>query len=544
MPFNWFRRKEAEPPPRLNRFTEDLPSNLTRDLRGKGWEIRLDLTPQVLSLGMEEELTLGFSRADRESFEEPLEPICPVDKGFVSASMLAVKAKLFDDGLYAAAETAAQSGKARLLASLVDVAPRIAAAARLGGMETPLSSAAQRLTEEFLANDLESKPLGFYTWSDPLRRIFQQDRLLQQKLDADEVAALTAALGANAALSTAYGTYLDFVARLTNPLSPEMPDLRRPGGAWFFPPSRSHESDLIKRLYGDQPIPDGFSLADEIVKRLVAGTLKLDPTEASGWYDLQTWALEPLVRLHKMPESAKITTNDEYRSQLKELFKAVLALTRETHVKQVERPMPGSAMPRYEADVPVWVQPTLSVEPVRSYYERRAQGYEFVRQLLEDLGPTSTMHRQTANGPARRSLDDELSEMTDLFHDAAAVAGHELGMAPATQQQFSRLQSWAKGPDIGEDIRMMVPVFHDIGRGKTKVWAILGWAVRHLTVEFDTPPAVHVLKGRPKIEFAHASYRVAFPILAEAYVTRLLNRDEFRAHCDRYGTRSRILQNL
>jgi hypothetical protein len=134
--------------------------------------------------------------------------------------------------------------------------------------------------------------------------------------------------------------------------------------------------------------------------------------------------------------------------------------------------------------------------------------------------------------------------MTALFRDAAAVAGHELGIAPATQAQFSHLQRWAKGSDVGEDIRMMVPVFHDIGRDRTKVWAILGWATRHLTVEFDRPPAVQVLEGRPNFRFGATTYRVAFPVFAAAYVTRLLNRDEFRAHCDRHRTRSRILQNL
>jgi hypothetical protein len=145
--------------------------SLMRDLAGPGWHIRLDLAPQVLSLSMFEETILRGG-------ERPLVATCPAT-GFVSASMLAVKAKLFDDGLYAAAEIAAQSGKATLLRALIDVAPRIRAAAWLGGLDTPLSPEARRLTNAFLADDLASKPLGFYTWSDQLSRIFQQDRLLQ-----------------------------------------------------------------------------------------------------------------------------------------------------------------------------------------------------------------------------------------------------------------------------------------------------------------------------------------------------------------------------
>jgi hypothetical protein len=89
-----------------------------------------------------------------------------------------------------------------------------------------------------------------------------------------------------------------------------------------------------------------------------------------------------------------------------------------------------------------------------------------------------------------------------------------------------------------------VPVFYDIGRGKTKVWAILGWATRVLVVSFEHPPTAQVLKGRVKIRFSAICRQIAYPVFAEAYVSRLLNRDEFRAHCDRYKTRDRILQNL
>jgi hypothetical protein len=117
----------------------------------------------------------------------------------------------------------------------------IAAAAHFGGLDAPLSADAQRITATFLDNELACKPLGFYTWSDALRHIFQQDRLLQQKLELPDVKALTAALNADPRLKAAYGEYLDFVARLTNPLVADRPDLRQSNGRWLFPPSRSHD---------------------------------------------------------------------------------------------------------------------------------------------------------------------------------------------------------------------------------------------------------------------------------------------------------------
>lgn len=526
---SWLTRRTLDPPA--------PPGGVTRDLRDDGWHVCLDLASQVLSLAIPKETIW-------EEGEEALAPTCPLSDGFVSASMLALTAKLFDDGLYAAAEIAMQPEKARLLAALVTVAPPIAAAARLGGTDLRLTADAQRVTDAFLADEAASKPLGFYSWSDRLRRIFQQDRLLQRELAPDVAVALTAALNTDPTLCITYGRCLDIISRLTNPFAAETPDLRQPGGAWFFPPARSHESDLVKRLYGGQPIPDGFSLADEMVRRLRAGSLRLAPTDTSGWYDLQTWALEPLVLLDTTPEGARLTTNSRYRDQLEALFKAILSLTRETHVKQLEIPAAGARTALPDPEVVVWVKPELTVEPMRTYYTRRAQGYEFVREVLDSVGRLAAMHRVTPDGAVSRSLDEELDEMTALFHAAAAVAGHELGMASATDAEASRFRQWAKRPDIAHDVRMMVPVFYDIGRRKTKVWALLGWATRLLVVSFERPPTARVLSGRVKIRFSSICRRIAYPVFAEAYVSRLLDRDEFRAHCDLYKTRERILQNL
>jgi hypothetical protein len=542
--------------PDTGRVMRDLGSEQGRS------HVRLDLTPQVLSLTIPDDQQWqgrrwlfpthplhewGFTAAGPASPpmtavpEGPndLSPTCPYS-GFVSASMLAVKAKLFDDGLYAAAEVAAQPGKAKLLAALADVAAPIAAAARLGGMDVPLSAAAARLTEAFLADELVSKPLGFYTWSDSLRRIFKQDRLLQRELAPADARSLAAAVNADPTLARAYGNHVDLMARLTNPPPAGMEDLRQPLGTRFFPPSRSHEGDLGMMLFGDRPVPEGFSLSAEMVRRLRDGSLRADPTAASGWYDFQTWALEALVTLDKTAEAARLVTNDRYREQLEELFKSLLALSRETHAKQVPTQLLGG-MPDA---TPLWVDPELTVEPVATYYERRAQGYEFVREVLGALGSLTEVHRLTADGPVPQSLDEELAEITAIFRGAAAVASQELGMAPAEESDIKPFRKWAESPDIAVDIRMMVPVFYDIERRKTRVWAILGWETRPLIVSFATPPAAQVLSGNVEVTFGSDHRRIAYPVFADVYVSRLLDRDEFRARCDRHKTRAAILQNL
>jgi len=51
----------------------------------------------------------------------------------------------------------------------------------------------------------------------------------------------------------------------------------------FIPPSRSHETDLIMKLYGGTPIPEGFDLMTEVITRLKSGKLSFMPGEKSGW---------------------------------------------------------------------------------------------------------------------------------------------------------------------------------------------------------------------------------------------------------------------
>lgn len=507
---------------------------VTRELRGSTprHHVELDLTPQVLALSIPVERTW-------DERGEELSPVCDNRAGFVSASMLAIKAKLFDDGLYAAVELAAQrgaggfAGKAGLLAQLVRHAPAVAAAASLGGQDVALDDAAREIRDTFLANELKSKPLGFYTWSDELRRIFQQDRLLQEPLEDDRAAVLAAALRADPVASRTYASYLELVAKLTNPLASDKPDLRKPDGAYFFPPSRAHESDLMKKLFGMKPIPEGFELAAEMILRIRDGSLKLEPTADSGWYDWQTWALEPLLLLEKMPEGKRLKSDVRYREQLDELFKAILALTRETHVKQLEMLEMGAAFPGGEPQPIVWVAPELSLEPVVSYYERRAQGYDFVQRVLE-----STFGDALAL--------DELVEIASVFRGAAAVAAEELGMRAASERDAIAFRAWSAkhDPKLHNDVRMMVPVFFDIGRGKTKVWMVLGWSTRDLHVDFATPPLARVKEGRVEVRFQAARRSIAYPVFAEAYVTRLLDRDEFRAHCSRWKSRKEILAHL
>ena len=128
--------------------------------------------------------------AEEERSEPALLPRLPVAKGgAVSAAALLLKAKQFDDGLYAALELATQPGKAAMLRTLAtsvahpEASAFLHAASALGGSRDPVPDAVRVRMDGFLAGEREAKPLGFYTWTPALSAIFRQDRLLQRPLD-------------------------------------------------------------------------------------------------------------------------------------------------------------------------------------------------------------------------------------------------------------------------------------------------------------------------------------------------------------------------
>lgn len=541
----------------------------------------------------------GWVQAKDVKFTSPeplLEPTIPdLGGGPVSAAVLLQKAKQFDDGLYAVVELAAQdgagkfAGKAALLAALAeristagappadDGARVLFSAARLGGvavkLPAPLAPAVEAHLTAFLAAPDRAKPLGFYTWSDRLSAIFRQDRMLQSPIESpDAVERLAAALRADDSARATYEAYLALLGRLTNPLLGD--DLRGAlaGAAGravsIFPASRSHETELVKRLYGDREIPEGFSLMDELVARIKAGKIDLTPRSDSGWYDYQTWSLEPLVTFDKTHEAGHLKADDRYRQLLVELFKGALALARETHVKQLEVP---PAAERDEAAKPkpqVWLHPDLSVEPLATVYLRRAKSYRFVRDVLEQTfggEALAKLHRLTAKGPVEPTLADELAAMESLFFGAYLTSLAQLGLAPAADAgagsgdaaaDARRFLDWAANldhdADISQDARMMVPVFYDAQRKKTKVWALLGWTLQGVGFDFATAPKAmvfdreghEVASDQVVLHFAGQWTAMPYPVVAELYVDELLDREEFRRHCDQYRTRSAILRNL
>ena len=569
-----------------------------------GYEVELDLTSQVLAVKAPIDRDFDFDyREDFKPGSAEARLNATLDwtdtTPFLSASVLAQKAKIFDDGLNAAVEVAAQNGtgqhagKASLLSSLsralVETDPLVAQTAQelvlgatslglvpLEAIPPSVESHVRRAVEAFLADELRSKPIGFYTWSEQLRNIFQQDRMLQGEIDSTGIKAIANALRVDPAARGIYESHLRFVSRLTNPFG--NPDLRKVldatdrcfgdvavEGIRFFPPSVAHETNIGKKLYGDKPIPDGFVLANEMIHQIRSGELKLEPGDDSGWYDYQTWSMEPLVIPERMPEGKCLQLDNDYRKLLLELFKGMLTLTRETHIKQLEEVLFGAALGRREKTVFIDIDPALSAEPLATHYLRRAVGYRFIRNVLEEAfgnQALQSLHRLTANGPVATSLAAELATIEALFFGAHVKISQELGLAPDTRgssmtasDAADRFASWVRDlssdPDLSLDLRAMIPIFYDVERRKTKVFAFLGWANRPITISFAQPPKATVRNldgtrpGRaPKIRWGFLYEHLQYPVTAELYVDRVLDRDEFRKLCDSCVTRSEIVRRL
>lgn len=556
----------------------------------QGWRVELDLGPQVLRLSAPPDpdvQSVGRGEATGVRHSEPALLARPTGTGrIVSAALLGQKAKQFDDGLYAAVEMATQSRKQ---AWLQRVARRLEAAASPSSTATLVRAAAllgqgwgpttkQRLRPEvaealqrFERDPLRSKPLGFYTWSPQLAWVFRQDRMLQTEPSRDaSLQALVALLHQDEGLRDGYVGMLELAEQLTNPFPYD--DLRvflrgaRPEPpVHLVPPSRSHEIELFKRLWARTGVPEGAELMDELVRAVREGRIDLEPGEDAGWYDRQTWALDPFLRPEATAEAARLVYEASYREYLEQLFRGLLALTRETHVKQLELGLAAtSPAPR----VTLNVAPDLSVEPQVTHYRRRADAYAFVRRVIEanvGEGALRHMHRLTADGPVSIDLDTELRFMENLFRGAAQVASREIGLsdtgdAAASRAAIATYEAWRtfreNDPDLARDARMMVPIFRDADRGMTKVWVFLGWTDRPLHVTYARTPEVVACApegpdaarthggGQPEIVWAGQFERIACPVMAEVYVTRLLDRDAFRAHCDRYQTKDAILAHL
>lgn len=482
-------------------------------VNASGAVIGLDV-PDIRSDGPEalQELYPDYASA-AETLDEAGFDVLP------SVNLIGAKAKQFDDGLYAALDQYMASNGERGVRSVelcvrqvltTDLDPTgepyawLWASLEVGGFVSPgeytrRPQRADSYVQDFLANEKLSKPVGFYTWNENLRRTFRFLRYLQQPFHNAQGTpiVLARALERNGAAREQYERMLGFYARLTNPFTAlALTDLRDGAGlgeiadelgredatVHFLPPSSSPEAALFERLY-PQGVPPDAELMRDFIEAIRDGTVDLAPGEDSGWYDYELHALETLVLPGTGPESDKLLLTKKYKLRLLEAFKAMVTKARETHIRQSDV-ADGAASPPADG-----LAPRLRVEPNPTYFLRTARGYAFLQSFLRGSMGDAALNEVTGmrrEGLRDRPLGDELEYMRMLFYGLYLVSCEDIGLRPETldgelghHAEYLRtiadkwLEDWTRDPDLAVDTRVAVPVYNLPGK-YTRFWCTIG----------------------------------------------------------------------
>ncbi len=507
------------------------------------------------------------------SEHEQHEPLFPtveragVDASFTPLFALTAQAKYFDDRLMVRVEqlahesSVAGSGLLAALEALRRAVPSgparglLDAARHLLGHEVPQFGPealhAERYLRAFELDEKRSKPLGVWAQSPRLRDLFRHDRLLQEAFDHELAAIFRSEISNLPEAREAYARYLALSRVLSGPptVAPVTEEWSGDDSQQFalLPAADSHESRLVRELFTGQPVPRDFKLANELMARIRDGRLDTTPREESSWYEHQQHAAAALLS----PQTAGLTVGERYQQLLDDAFKALFAINRETHVKQLDLVAVGGGYP-------FLVAPEFSLEPLPEHYARLARGYRALRhglrQTLGALLVETAQFEQRAEFEAPRGapLDDAIRSQELLFRGAELVSRDELGQSVPDDAESAaariHFRSWQalspRSPALTQDLRVAAPVYFDLDRKTTRVAVVLG--LRKLRVEFEytKPPRIEPL-GNGKSPTLAASSRVVFsPVTLECDLKRIPNREELRALCDRERSPQRIRDAL
>lgn len=483
-----------------------------------------------------------------------------------SVQMIDHKAKFFGDQLYAAIEKHMQSeaeilggGKRRFLREILteliksndstqgytEAMGYIAAGIHLGGQELPelpkeVNILRTNYESKFLSEPVKCKPVGFYTESEELKKIFQQDRFYQTPLTHTGAIALARIMANNHDLRKQYQSILALYSNITNPLSRFSVDdvaeyaeyfddpsalieqmltskkwkiLRERGagrdsgeGAFpciqFLPHSTSKENQLFARIYNYSSELPKHNVMNRLIKAISSGELDLTPTIDSGWYDYQIHALETLLVTEKGQESDKLLLTEDYKKRLIEAFKTILTKKRELHVKQVELiPTVGISLgPQYFT-----ISPDLHVEPMATYYLRTARGFRFLLNSLElILGKSSLEGIVVRDG---ESLLIALDNMAKLYYGLYLQVCDDIGMKAeflpeempdaqilqAKHQTEKWLADYEKESFCEKDVRYIVPALTNLSRTQVRYWMVVGVKLLKIRADYVKRPQVQIL---------------------------------------------------
>ncbi len=484
----------------------------------------------------------------------------------------------------------------------------IGAALILAGEQPELPAAlleqAQNAATFFANRPLFSRPIGFYTWSPLLEEIFMQDRYLQNyqveyqadsgSLSAKEVgkaAVLALAIDADSWLKERYQKYLALYRGLTNPymnfpvtdLLPYLSGIEslshidtvidsfiedspspfemgncHPHFA-LFPSSTSKETAYFELQYCDRAPPD-LNYLDELVRAIREHLIDLEPTEDSGWYDYQSYALETMLLPERGEESDHLLLTKAYKKKLIETFKTIIIQNRETHAKQL-----GMGDIASVGDMEIDLYPLFRVEPFATFFLRSARAYRFLSTYLASVLTVDFLeqtYRMVEDGSwSEMSLDQELKQKSELLYGLYFMSADSVGLFPELMPQeleeyeeqtcrktaLEWLRDWRKDDDVLRDMRVIVPVHRDNEKGETIYWATLGIKAVKARAEFVEGYEPRNISGCWSGEIVPHDYYLMAEVSAEVRLpldAKPPTRDELRLTCDQYETVDEMVEAI
>lgn len=444
---------------------------------------------------------------------------------------------------------------------------------------------------------------AFYSWTPKLEALYQQFRLLGQVLRTDPestaaAALIAAVIDSNPELKAGLETILSFYQCVTNPAdtltvpvyarcvresggignvtaskeaarkyldrlkkTPEFKtSAKREAETWsaekmlgmaLIPLLRSKETDLYNRLLSQR------NFMEKLIAAIKSEEISLEPTEESGWYEYQQYALEPLLVPDKAREARKIQMSKQYRKRLESAFKTIFAKTRDTHSGHLRGGLGCGGEMVIDTII---IRPELAVEPTATFYLRQARGYRFLLSVLKSCvgqADLKKLKRLVEDGSTPdESLLDELTFCMDLCYGLYAQSCFELGVDPVegvSEITLEKLKSLAGDAvlyvrgitldeDFSRDTRILVHVgtMPQFGNLNT-MWATIGCKIFKIRVDYVIAPEVVASSGY-KVRFGPQDYFIIVDEFLELETPRsLMNRSDFRAMCDRRKTRQAIM---
>lgn len=499
-----------------------------------------------------------------------------------SVQTIGTYVKQLDDTIYAGIERTVQDGlaptlepKRRVLRGAIDALTakrsaagdeaivRLAAALKLGGDEisvpSELTSRVETEAEDFLSSPAESKPIGFYTWSEELTQIWLQDRLLQRALPSGaSTCALAGALASDPARRAQYEGLVALYSKLTNPVKSSLVplldaaaagDCRAADPEAFLSRSRSSEVELLDKLYPDG-VPAGADLMADLVAAIRDGSIDLAPKPEDGWYQHQLHALETLLVSDESEERQKVGFTARYKKRMREAFETMLVQHRETHVKQADTTGVESA-----STTPV--TPEFRLEPLATVYVRHARSYVMLEAALDEILGEEILDAAVAvdgEGGTSDTLRERIAKARDLFYGLYILSTQDLGFHPkldavgdpetdARAALASAADAWLldleSDPVAKSDVRVMVPIA-SLGLTRYKYWAVVG--VRGTLAGYAFIEGMEM--GPPAPELLSSTWLPTEQFIEVESSSEPLTREEFRALCDEHETAAAIATAL